>query len=406
MGDKSPGPPYDVDMDREELSILGWNLREDVVDAFDRMVELRRDFHRHPELGFQERRTSAVVESHLKAAGLAPRRLGGTGVVAKIEGRAPGPRRLIRADMDALPVTEQTGASYCSVHEGVMHACGHDAHTAAALVTAELLAREGLETGEVVFVFQPAEEGVGGAQSLIEEGLLDEPVDAAVAFHVWTGFQTGRVFAPDGPVMASVDGFELVVTGRGTHAATPEDGIDPVFVAAQIISAAQGFVSRTVSPFEPAVLSFTAVHAGEAFNVIPQVAGVLGTIRTYDEKVRAGIKTRLMDLAEGVARAFGAKVEYRSLVEHISVQNDDQVASKMRRLAREVAGAEAVISPRPLMVGEDFGEIIDIVPGAMVVVGCRDAQRGSVFPHHHPCFDIDERAMALISELMLRFVRE
>lgn len=390
-------------MSRDDLSILGWDLREEVVEAFDRMVELRRDLHRHPELGFEEKRTSALVESRLEAAGLAPRRLAGTGITVKITGRRAGPRRLIRADMDALPVTEQTGASYCSVNDGVMHACGHDAHTAAALVTAEILAGQGVDEGEVVFVFQPAEEGVGGARSMIEQGVLEEPVDEAVGFHVWTGFQTGRVFAPDGPVMASVDGFELMVTGKGTHAATPEDGIDPVFIAAQIISAAQGFVSRTVSPFEPAVLSFTAVRSGEAFNVIPQVAKVLGTIRTYDEKVRAGLRTGLQELSDGIARAFGATVEYRTLIEHVSVQNDRRVAAKMRGYARAVGGADAVIAPRPLMVGEDFGEFIARVPGAMVVVGCRDARLASVFPHHHPRFDIDERAMALISELMLRF---
>jgi len=285
-----------------------------------------------------------------------------------------------------------------------MHACGHDAHTAALLATAEILASRGLARGSVKLLFQPAEEGGGGAAAAIDDGALEDPaVDAALAFHVWSGLPVGTVAAPDGPVMASVDGFSMRIDGRGAHAATPEEGIDPVPIAAQIVTAAQTAITRRKAARDPAVLSFTAIRAGEAFNVIPSRVDVKGTIRAFAPEVRALVKAELVRIGRGVAEAMGARASFDFFEGLGPTVNDPAVAAAARAIAAEVVGAERIADHPPLMVGEDMGLLLARVPGAMVLLGAADPSGKGAYPHHHPLFDIDERVLPIGVEIATRF---
>jgi amidohydrolase len=389
-----------ADLDRQKLA-----LSDEVVEAFESMVATRRDLHTYPEVAHQERRTQQVVLDRLKAADIRAEPLGGTGVVGLIEGRRPGKVVLLRADMDALPVAEENDVPYRSSSEGVMHACGHDAHVAILLGVAEILARRGLAQGVVKLMFQPAEEGAGGARAMIEAGVLEDPApDSALAFHVWSGIPIGRVAAVDGPVLAGLVGFEMTVTGKGTHAAMPEHGVDPVAVVAQIITAAQALVTRHVSPADPAVLSFTAIHGGDAFNVIPERVTAKGTIRAFDDAVRTRLRDKLVELAQGLAEVAGARVEFELFEDLIPTVNDAGITAMAREAGLRVVGADRLIEPRPQMVSEDFALVLDRVPGAMVLLGAGNPDLGAAFPHHHPRFDIDERSLAVGAEIALDFV--
>ncbi len=252
---------------------------------FEYTQSMRRDFHAHPELGFQEVRTAGIVTRELTALGLEVHPgVGGTGVVALLEGSKPGPVVLVRADMDALPIHEETGASYASQNEGVMHACGHDGHTAVLLTVAKMLTAHRNEfSGTVKFMFQPAEEGMGGAEKMLESGILDNPkVDVALALHVWNEKPVGWIGISSGPAMAGAEIFKIKVVGKGGHGAVPHLAVDPILAAAQIVSALQGIVSRNIAPLQTAVVSVCTIHGGETFNVIPPAVEMTGTIRTFE----------------------------------------------------------------------------------------------------------------------------
>jgi amidohydrolase len=385
-----------------ELSELGLDLSADVLGALDVLVETRRDLHAHPEVAHQEQRTQQLVLERLEAAGIPAEPCGGTGALGLIEGKAPGKTLLLRADLDALPVAEENDVPYCSQHQGVMHACGHDAHVATLLSVAEILADRGLEQGSVKLMFQPAEEGGGGARAMIEAGALDG-VDGALAFHVWSGIPIGQVAAIDGPILAGLVGFEMTVTGKGTHAALPELGVDPIAVTAQIVTAAQSLVTRQVSPLDAAVLSFTAIHGGEAFNVIPEVVRSKGTIRAFDNAVRLLLRDRLVELARGIAAVAGAQVAFELFEDLIPTVNDPAVAALARDAAVAVVGEAGLVRPEPQLVSEDFALLLERVPGAMVFLGCGNPEVGASFPHHHPRFQIDERVLPIGVEIALGF---
>ncbi|MCP4601169.1 MAG: amidohydrolase [Proteobacteria bacterium] len=394
-------------MDILDFESLDIRFSSDVVHATDKLIELRRDLHRHPELGNEETRTQRIVLEWLKKEGINARPLGGTGVVGLLEGKRPGKVLLLRADMDALPIAEENDLPFCSERPGIMHACGHDAHTAMLLVLAHLLAGQGIEKGAVKFMFQPAEEGEGGALKMINDGVLQNPkVDACLTFHVWAPYEIGQVSVLDGPQAASIDGFKIRIIGKGTHAAMPESGVDPIHIAAQIITSAQSIITRCIPPLESAVLSFTAINAGSVFNVIPEQADILGTFRTYDEKVRKDLRSALKELSSTIARSWGGKAEYESLVENVSTTNDPAIASLVREAAGRVVGMERIISHPPLMVGEDIGEVQKRIPGALALLGCGNPNIGADFPHHHPRFNIDERVLPIGVEIGLRFVEQ
>ncbi len=389
------------------LDDIGIVVSEDVKAAQDELVELRRDIHMHPELAFKESRTQKKVMAHLEACGIEWKVMASTGVLGTIYGRAPGKTVLMRADMDALPIVETADLPFKSRNEGVMHACGHDAHTAILLGVASILSRRGgIERGTCKLMFQPAEEGEGGAIRMIEEGILENPkVDAAFAFHVWTPFEVGEVAAREGAQAASVDGFRLRIEGKGTHAARPDEGVDPIAIAAQVVSSAQMLLTRRVSPTDPAVLSFTKIEAGTAFNIIPSDAVILGTIRTYDTSVRDTIVRGLESLAKSIAEALGGSAELNLLLSHPPVINDAGVVKQIRSVATDLVGPSRLLNAPPLMVGEDMGEVLSRVPGALALLGAGNPEIGADHPHHHPSFAIDERVLPIGVELGIQAIQ-
>ncbi len=326
-----------------------------------------------------------------------------TGLVATLRG--DGPRTvLLRVDMDALPITEATDAPYTSRNPGVMHACGHDGHVAMGAVAARVLARRGLP-GTARVLFQPAEEGEGGAQRVVADGALDG-IDVVLGVHLWNELPVGTLGVKAGPLMAAVDGFEIAVHGRGGHGAMPHQAKDPVVAAAQVVLALQTIVSRQVSPVKAAVLTVGAIHGGQAFNVIPDLVTLTGTIRTHDPELRRSMPERVRALAEGVATAHGCRAELRWRQGNPAVINDAGVAEIARRAARRVVGDERVVEPEPTMGGEDMAVYFERVPGCFVFVGSGNPARGLSEPHHSPRFDFDEDALAIGCEFLVEAAAE
>jgi amidohydrolase len=367
------------------------------------LIATRRDIHQHPELGFEETRTATLIADRLRSLDyqVTPG-IGRTGVVAlKTNPGRDGRCVLLRADMDALPVEEANAVPYRSKHPGKMHACGHDGHVAIGLEVARRLAALDL-SGSVKFAFQPAEEASHGAQAMIADGVLDGPrVDAAFGIHLWNDLPVGTVGIMAGPVMASVDQFEIEILGRGGHAAAPHQTIDPVLIAAHVITGLQSLVSRRRDPFDDAVVSVTAVHAGRAFNVIPERADLRGTVRTFGGTFWEGAPRLVKETAQGIAAAFGAQanVSYRRL--SAPLVNDAQLSALMGDVAGRLVGPGNVRNGVRTMGGEDMAYFLEKVPGCFAFVG--SAPRGrTAAPHHSPTFDIEEESLVIGAELLTR----
>lgn len=370
---------------------------------------LRRDFHRHPELGFQEVRTAGVVARELNALGLkVTTGVGKTGVTAMLEGAYPGPVVMVRFDMDALPVTEETGAEYASQIPGVMHACGHDGHVAIGLTVARLLqARQAELAGSVKFVFQPAEEGLGGAAAMMSDGVLASPrPDFALGLHVWNEKPLGWLGIADGPVMAAAEIVRLKITGRGGHGALPNKTIDPVIAAAHIVTALQSIVSRNVSPLDTAVVSITTIHGGETFNVIPPAVELTGTIRTFDPVVRQRVLDRFCQVVEGVAASFECNAQIELIPLTPAVVNDPQVANRLRDAAARVFPQSEVETHYATMGSEDMACFLQEIPGCFIFIGSANAETGKNYAHHHPKFDFDEQVLSQAAALMAAAVSD
>jgi amidohydrolase len=362
------------------------------------LVRDRRDLHQHPELGFKETRTGLLVEERLRNLGYDVRTgVGRTGIVGL---KGAGARCvLLRADMDALPIEEANEVPYRSRHPGAMHACGHDGHVAIGLEVARRLAAVTLP-GAVKFAFQPAEELSGGATAMIGDGILGAPpVHAAFGVHVWNELPVGMIGITAGAMMASVDEFDITITGTGGHAAMPHRAIDPVLVAAHVITALQSLVSRRRDPFEEGVVSVTQVAAGHAFNVIPQQATLRGTVRTFGGKFYDDAPQLVEDTARGIARAFGADatIEFRRLTGPL--MNDPTMADLMKSVGEEIVGKNRVKGDLRTMGGEDMSYFLKQVPGCFAFVGSAKAD-GTSFPHHSPRFDIEEDALPIAAELL------
>jgi amidohydrolase len=375
------------------------------------VVDDRRAIHRHPELAFQEHRTAALVESRLRALGVPLRTgVGGTGVVGLIEGARPGRTVLLRADMDALPIQEESTAEHASGNPGVMHACGHDGHTAILLGAARLLVdrRDDL-VGTVKLMFQPAEEGGAGALRMIEEGLLEDPaVDAAFMLHVSHHDLCGQVAVAAGPVLAGANSFTITVDGRGGHASKPNTAVDPVVVAAQVVSALQTLVSREVPPDQPAVLTLGSFVAGTAANIIPDRAVLKGTIRAYDTELLQHLERRVEETASGVTAAMRASARVQYHMHYPPTVNDAAMAELLAGAARSVLGAAAVQEAKPVMAAEDFSFVLQRVPGAMLSLGVRAPGWAEPRPVHTARFDMDESALpvgvACMTSVALEFL--
>jgi amidohydrolase len=364
---------------------------------FEYTQAIRRDLHAHPELGFQEHRTAGVVAKELTDIKLEVQTgIGGTGVVAILKGSRPGPVILVRADMDALPISEETGASYASQNPGVMHACGHDGHTATLLTVARMLRAHSKElAGTVKFMFQPAEEGMGGAEKMITEGVLDNPkVDIALALHVWNEKPIGWIGISNGPAMAGAEIFTIKIHGKGGHGAIPNMTIDPILASAHVITAIQGIVARNVSPLQTAVISVCTIHAGEAFNVIPAVVEMTGTIRSFEPSVRNLILERFDKTVHSVAEAMGCQVEIDVRRLTPATINRPEIAKKVQAVARHLFPDATVDSANYVTMGsEDFAFVLEKIPGCFIFIGSANPEKGLDAGHHHPRFDIDEAAL-------------
>ena len=376
---------------------------EEVAD----LVAVRRDLHQHPETAFQEVRTSGVVAERLKALGLDVRTgIAGTGVVATVKGGSPGRTVMLRADMDALPIHEENDVPYRSRHDGAMHACGHDCHTSILLAVARRLVRDAASLrGSVRLCFQPAEEVGGGAEKMIEEGVLDPLPDAVFGLHVWQTLAVGKIGVTPGPFMAAVDEFRVTLRGVGTHAAMPHQGRDPVVALAHVITALQTIASRESDPLREVVVSVTQLRAGTAFNIIPGSAWMNGTVRTFDPGVWQELPGRFERIVRGVAQALGCEADIEFLRYNQPTVNDPAMAALAHEVAAGIVGAENVVTDIRTMGGEDFSAFLAKVPGCFIAVGSRNESRGLVHEHHHPRFDVDESSLETGAELLLRITR-
>ncbi len=364
----------------------------------DYLVKTRRRIHASPELAFQEHKTAALVADELRRAGVrVETRVGGTGVVGVLEGGAPGRAVALRADMDALPLQELSGEEFASKSRGVMHACGHDSHVAMLLGAARILANHRAELrGTVKFLFQPAEEAAergGGARPMIEAGVLEKPkVDHVFGLHIFANFPSGTFALRPGPLMAASGTFKIRVIGRGGHGSAPHQTIDPVFVAAQLITALQGIRSRMVDPVEPSVVSVCSVHSGTRNNIIPDDAVLEGTMRTVNEYTKKRVASLIRQIANSVCRTFGAGCEVEIEDAYPVTVNDPDTAAEVSRLLASIAGTRTIEVP-PLLVAEDFSFFLKEVPGTYYFLGTRNEKKGCVHPNHSSRFRVDEDVM-------------
>lgn len=380
-------------------------LIESIACMQDEMTRWRRDFHAHPELGFEENRTAEIIATKLREFGLEVHRgIGKTGVVGVL--RAGDAKRSIglRADIDALPILEANTFVHRSMHDGRMHACGHDGHTTMLLGAAKYLAETRRFDGVVNFIFQPAEEGIGGARAMIADGLFERfPCDAIFGMHNRPGLPLGRFAVRAGPMMAGGAFFDIHVTGRGAHGARPEAGIDPVLVASHMVVALQSIVSRNVRPLDAAVLSVTRISGGDAYNVIPQTAQLSGTVRTFTREVMALIESAMQRVVKGTAEAFGATAEIDFRLIFAPTVNDAKEAVFAADICAEVAGNENVNrNPNLIAASEDFSFMLEKVPGCYFNIG-NGAGEGAC-EVHNPTYDFNDGALALGATVFARIV--
>jgi amidohydrolase len=364
-----------------------------------RLVALRRDFHRHPELAHREDRTANVIAEHLRGLGLDEVRtgVGQTGVVGILNGGRPGRRIMLRADMDALPLSEvDRGQEYRSTREGVHHACGHDGHLAILLTVAEVLSarRDDLQ-GSVVFVFQPAEERVGGAAGMLADGALEPKPEACFGLHLWNEIPVGSVDVRPGPIFASADAFVIELCSSGGHAAMPDQVPDPVLASAQLIVALQTLVSRESPPLEPAVLTIGSIHGGTAPNIIPTRVELQGTLRVFQPALRERLVRRLGEVLTSVAATFRVQSSLRMTDSCPACINDPGLADLVKTVAERVVGEARVKAVQRTMGADDMSLFLNAVPGCYFFVGGANPERGLDSPHHSPTFDFDEDALEI-----------
>jgi amidohydrolase len=373
-------------------------LKKKVATLTDEIIAWRRDFHQHPEIAFEEKRTQEVIFCFLGELGLPVRRAAQTGLVAVIQGKSEGRTLALRADMDALPLQEEGDKPYKSLHPGATHACGHDGHLAILMAAAKILAEIKDDfPGRVVLIFQPAEERPpGGAVRMIAEGAL-EGVDAIFGLHLWQPLPTGKIGLVKGAMMASSDEFRLIVRGKGGHGSMPHQTADPILAAAQIVVNIQSIVSRNVDPLKPCVISFGTIDGGTAFNIIPDEVCLRGTVRTFEAEVQELAQRRLQEIAEQTARALGATATLEYKKGFPALINHPEAVDFVAEIARNVLGENCLESINPVMGGEDFAYYLQKIPGAFFFFGAGD---GCPYPHHHPAFDLDERALPLATLLL------
>lgn len=363
------------------------------------ITDVRRYLHRYPELSHNESKTAAYIRKQLEEMGLAASTCTGKDVLAYIEGNRPGKTVALRADIDALPIQEETGLPFASEIPGVMHACGHDGHTAILLGAAKaLVALQGNFAGRIKLIFQHAEEVVpGGAHELVKAGVLED-VDAIFGLHLWQNVDSGRMEACSGPIMAGSDSFTIRIQGVGGHGSMPHLTTDSIVIAAHLVTQLQTIVSRSLNPLEPAVISVGQIHAGDTYNIIPDTAMIQGTVRYFHPDVQAQIPGLIERVMNGVCASFGATAEFDYVKGDPSVVNDPEMNAVVEQVGRQIMGAEYVDAAVPSMAGEDFSYYLQQVPGAYFFLGIRNEE--AAYSHHHPRFTIDETMLPVGSKLL------
>jgi len=377
------------------------------------MVRLRRDFHSHPELGLQEERTAGIVSDVLDRLGIEVRRgVGGTGVVGLLKGDAPGRTLMLRADMDALPIQEKNNVPYRSKNDGVMHACGHDGHTAILLGTASVLSGERHRlAGRIKFVFQPAEESIGGARTMIEEGVIENPrVDAAFGLHLATLLPTGCIAWCKGPMMAAMDTFTLRIRGQAGHAAMPEGSIDAIRASSQVVLDLRKMTVRDASPLASSLVNVGTIRGGYAANVVAEEVELTGTVRTMDKDIRLSFPSSMERLISETLAETGASYELDYRFGCPPVVNDPEMTDLLCSVVRESPWKEGLVEMPPVMASEDMACYLERVPGCFFFLGAGNPEKGLTSPMHSPRFDFDESALVIgatiFSRLALTFLRQ
>ena len=379
-------------------------LKKEAEGLTDRLVAWRRDFHRHPETAFEEHRTFSVLRKFLEDRGIPVQPMAKTGLRGVLKGKHGGKTVALRADIDALPLKEAGDKDYISENPGAAHACGHDGHMAILMVAIEILSRRKDEfRGDVVFLFQPSEERTpGGAKLMIEEGAL-EGVDAIFGLHLWQPLATGVVGLVKGAMMAQPDKFTIRIQGQGGHGAMPHQTVDPILVASHVVVNIQSIASRNVDPLKPVVVSFGTIEGGTIDNIIPEEVVMTGTVRSFDADVQKLAERRLKEIADGTCAAFGAAADFQYEKGYPPVVNDDKMVDFVAGVAGGIFGEDKVQEIAPVMGGEDFACFLLEIPGAFLFFGMGD---GMEYPHHHPAFDIDEKALPAATYLMTALALE
>ncbi|MEM6987115.1 MAG: M20 aminoacylase family protein [Pseudomonadota bacterium] len=375
-----------------------------IADFADDLVAIRRDIHEHPELGMQEERTSALVTDCLQKWGITTHTgIGKTGVVGVLEGKGPGRTIGLRADMDALPIHEQTNLPFASKNPGVMHACGHDAHTTMLLGAARYLAETKAFDGTAVFIFQPAEEGLGGARAMLADDLFERfPCDEIYGMHNKPDGNPGTVGIKPGVAMAGADFFDITINASGAHAAMPHVSIDPIVIGTSLVQQLQSIVSRNVPPISPLVLSVTQIHAGSAYNVIPSQCKIAGTMRYFDSELANTVRQRIRDLCSGAARSYGVEIDVDIQETFDVLVNDDALSHVMLDIAADVVGSDnASLTKDPVLGSEDFADMLRAVPGAYCTVG----HEGTI-PLHNEGFVLDESILPVGASIYARLIEQ
>lgn len=377
------------------------DLKSEKYESY--VVDMRRYFHENPELSFQEFNTADRIEKELRDMGLEPRRVSKTGVVADIEGKSGGRTVAVRADIDALPVMEETGLEFKSSREGVMHACGHDAHIAMALGAAKIfIENRGSFTGKIRMLFQCAEERPpGGAKELIDHGEL-KGVDYVIGQHVASRIPTGKVAVYYGPMMANADEFRVKIIGVGGHGSAPQEAIDALVIACNYVMQIQTIVSRKVAPFQSAVVTVGTMNSGYRYNIIAPYAELTGTVRTFDPEVQELVKNELEKILKGLSQSTGCRYEYEYSKGYPALINNDSVSEVFEEISEEVLGKESVVHPEPDMGGEDFAYYVKEVPGAFYFLGVGNDSKGITSPQHSPSYTVDEDALKYGVEILYR----
>ena len=377
-------------------------------EIYPELVDIRRDLHMNPELSFEETRTPKLIAEYHQKLGLDVRtNVGSRGVVATLHGAKPGRTVALRADFDALPINDEKDVPYKSTIPGIMHACGHDIHTAGLLGVAKVLSevREQL-TGNIVFIHQFAEEVTpGGAAPMIEDNCLNG-VDVIYGAHVHSPAPYGTVGTVTGPAMAAGDTFDITIHGKGGHGAMPHTAVDPIVVASHLILAFQQIVSRQTDPLKSVVVTVGSLHAGNAFNVIPETVELLGTVRTFDPEVQEHTIAAMERMVEQVCSALGAQGTLNYRRGYPAVNNHPAETARITRIAQELLGAENVLAQQPTMGGEDFAYYLQKVPGTFFFTGGGNPDLNATYPHHHPRFDVDERSMTVTGKIFISAVLE